>query len=67
MVRGGDYLLALKGNRPVLFDDVAAFFADPHADMTLPGYTTTDANHGRIEAGRQNVCHTAEWLFSARR
>ena len=27
--RGGDYLLALKANRPATFKDVAAFFVDP--------------------------------------
>ena len=27
--RGGDYLLALKENRPAMFGDVGAFFADP--------------------------------------
>ena len=29
---GGDYLLALKENRPVLYADVEAFFADPAAE-----------------------------------
>src|SRR5271163_1654192 len=29
--RGGDYLLALKANRPVMLQDVEAFFADPAA------------------------------------
>lgn len=67
VARGGDYLLALKGNRPALFADVVAFFADPPADMILPGHTTTDANHGRIEERRHSVCHTTEWLFSERR
>lgn len=65
--RGGDYLLALKGNRPALFADVVAFFADPPADMIAPAHTTTDADHGRIEVRRHSVCHNAEWLFSARR
>lgn len=67
VARGGDYLLALKGNRPALFADVAAFFADPPADMILPGHVTTDADHGRIEERRHSVCHSAEWLFSDRR
>ena len=33
--RGGDYMLALKGNRPALFRDVVDFFADPPTDMIL--------------------------------
>lgn len=55
VARGGDYLLALKGNRPALFADVVAFFADPPTDMTLSAHTTTDADHGRIEIGRAHV------------
>jgi predicted transposase YbfD/YdcC len=65
--RGGDYLLALKGNRPALFSDVVTFFADPPPDMLEPPHTTTDADHGRIEQRRHSVCHSADWLFSDRR
>lgn len=67
VARGGDYLLALKGNRPALFADVVAFFADPSTDMTLSAHTTTDADHGRIEERRHSVCHNTQWLFSDRR
>ena len=67
VARGGDYLLALKGNRPALFADVVAFFADPPTDMTLSAHTTTDADHGRIEERRHRVCHNTRWLFSDRR
>lgn len=34
--RGGDYLLALKENRPATFADVAAFFADPPPASSIP-------------------------------
>jgi predicted transposase YbfD/YdcC len=64
--RGGDYLLALKANRPVLFGDVEAFFADPEAGP-LDTFETTDADHGRIEIRRHAVCHHVDWLFSDRR
>lgn len=67
VARGGDYLLALKGNRPALFADVVAFFADPPTDMTLSAHMTTDADHGRIEERRHSVCHNTQWLFSDRR
>lgn len=67
VARGGDYLLALKGNRPALFADVVAFFADPPTDMTLSAHTKTDADHGRIEERRHSVCHNTQWLFSDRR
>ena len=64
--RGGDYLLALKANRPVLFGDVEAFFADPQAGH-LDTFETTDGDHGRIELRRHAVCHHVDWLFSDRR
>ena len=53
---GGDYLLALKANRPVLLQDVAEFFADPK-------HLTTDADHGRIEERRHVVSYNVDWLF----
>lgn len=65
--RGGDYLLALKANRPVLYRDVAAFFDDPTVDMLGVEHTTTDGDHGRIEHRRHVVCHEIDWLFSDRR
>ena len=67
MKRGGDYLLALKGNRPALFADVVDFFADPPADMIAPPHVTTDADHGRIEERHHRVCHHTKWLFTDRR
>jgi predicted transposase YbfD/YdcC len=67
VARGGDYLLALKGNRPVTHADVAAFFDDPPAQMIREAHVTTDADHGRIEERRHLVCHDVAWLFSDRR
>ncbi len=64
--RGGDYLLALKANRPATFADVAAFFADPPPGA-LDTFATTDGGHGRIEVRRHAVCHDVGWLFSDRR
>jgi predicted transposase YbfD/YdcC len=63
--RGGDYLLALKANRPATLKDVEAFFADPPAGIAT--CTTTDGDHGRIEVRRHAVCHDVGWLFSDRR
>jgi predicted transposase YbfD/YdcC len=64
--RGGNYLLALKANRPVMLQDVEAFFADPAA-TGLDTIETTDGDHGRIEIRRHTVCHEVDWLFSNRR
>ena len=64
--RGGDYLLALKANRPATFTDVAQFFAAPPAG-SVASVATTDGEHGRIEVRRHHVCHDIDWLFSDRR
>jgi predicted transposase YbfD/YdcC len=64
--KGGDWLFALKANRPALHTAVAAFFADPASDSAAP-HTTTDADHGRIEVRRHHVTHDIDWLFSDRR
>jgi predicted transposase YbfD/YdcC len=65
--RGGDYLLALKANRPATHADVEAFFADPPPGMVETPHVTVDADHGRIETRRHLVCHDVAWLFSDRR
>jgi predicted transposase YbfD/YdcC len=64
--RGGDYLLALKANRPATHAEVATFFADPPPGM-VQTHQTTDGDHGRIEIRRHAVCHQLDWLFSDRR
>ena len=63
--RGGDYLFALKGNRPLMAAEVAEYFADPHTK--LEAYQTVDADHGRIETRVHRVSHAVDWLFSDRR
>jgi len=67
VTRGGDYLLALKGNRPLLHAEVEQFFADPPKGMLEPGHETSDGDHGRIEVRRHSVCYDVDWLFSDRR
>jgi len=64
--RGGDYLLALKENRPATFQDVEAFFADPPPGA-LDTFETADGGHGRIEVRRHAVCRDVGWLLSDRR
>ena len=60
--RGGDYLFALKANRPATLADVEAFFADPEAEIA-GRFETTDAGHGRLEVRRHAVAHDVGWLF----
>jgi predicted transposase YbfD/YdcC len=64
--RGGNYLFALKANRPAMLADVEAYFADPPPGA-VERHVTTDADHGRIEVRRHAVCHDVAWLFSDRR
>ena len=63
---GGDYLFALKANRPAMRRDVDAFFADPPTGA-VERYETVDDDHGRPEVRRHAVSHEVDWLFSARR
>jgi predicted transposase YbfD/YdcC len=66
--KGGDYCLALKGNRPALQDEVERLFADPkEAGVSTQTIVTTDNDHGRLEIRRHTVCHDIDWLLSDRR
>jgi predicted transposase YbfD/YdcC len=65
--RGGDYLLALKANRPALLAEVETFFDDPANLADCQAFDTVDADHGRLEQRRHRVCHQIDWLTSDRR
>lgn len=64
---GGDYLLALKANRPALLADVETFFADIDNQGVCQTFDTADADHGRLEQRHHRVCHQVDWLKSDRR
>lgn len=55
--RGGDYLLAVKGNQGLLYRDIKACFArlpeDPQLTELHVSQTTEDSGHGRVE---KRVC-----------
>jgi predicted transposase YbfD/YdcC len=55
--RGGDYLLAVKGNQGLLYRDIKACFARLSDDPILTGlhlsHTTENSGHGRVE---KRVC-----------
>jgi len=57
VTRGGDYLLAVKGNQGLLYRDSKALFDNPELRDPLAAQikvnTTEDRDHGRIE---QRVC-----------
>jgi predicted transposase YbfD/YdcC len=64
---GGDYLLALKANRPALMAEVETFFADPANAADCQEVDTVDADHGRLEQRHHRISHNVDWLLSDRR
>jgi predicted transposase YbfD/YdcC len=63
--RGGDDVLALKGNQPALLNDVRLLLADPDAPADETS-ETVDGDHGRIETRRAKIVHEVAWLADAR-
>lgn len=59
--RGGDYVLALKGNQGSLHDDVRTFLEDP-ARPAEAAHATVDGDHGRIETRTSLVSSDVAWL-----
>lgn len=64
-----DYLLALKGNRATLHDEVRSFFADPLAlDRARTGGRVVscssehDKGHGRTEERHLTVTDAVDWI-----
>jgi predicted transposase YbfD/YdcC len=57
--RGGDYIVAIKGNQGNLFEDVKAYFQDTKDMLTSTEY---DKGHGRIEKRTCNTTDDLDWL-----
>jgi predicted transposase YbfD/YdcC len=66
MAKEADYVLALKGNQPELYQAVTNFFdalLEPKQRMTDFDYIrTVDADHGRIETRQHWVSEDIAWL-----
>ena len=60
--RGGDYVLALKGNQGSLFEDVKLYLNDPEVADNLHSFQSVDAGHGRIEARTAVISAGIGWL-----
>lgn len=62
--RGGDYLLALKGNQGNLHEDVRFYFEQPtpNALELMSLAETVDKGHGRLEIRRCRVSTDIDWL-----
>jgi predicted transposase YbfD/YdcC len=50
--RGGDYLLAVKGNQPGLLGDIALLFGDPELAAGAAAAETVSQHGGRVETRR---------------
>ena len=58
-----DYVLALKGNHGLLYDDVKKYWEDPPLPETAyQSYETSDKGHGRIEVRRYRISEEVYWL-----
>jgi predicted transposase YbfD/YdcC len=62
--KGGDYLIALKGNQGSLHDDVKLHFEQPtlEAKANMLFAETVDKGHGRIEVRRCRLSNDIDWL-----
>lgn len=64
--KGGDYLLAVKGNQPTLHAEVVEHFAKHGAGIvSLDSAETVDEAHGRREQRRAWVSHAVDEIGSA--
>ncbi len=66
VMRGANYMLAVKENQPTLFEDVQAAFAaavdNPDYDKIVDFTETVDKGHGRTEVRRCMTCSNIETI-----
>jgi predicted transposase YbfD/YdcC len=55
-----DYILALKGNHPVMYEEVSSYM-DAISAETPPGFEVTEKDHGRIETRRCWQSGAIDW------
>jgi predicted transposase YbfD/YdcC len=64
--RGGDYVLAVKGNQKTLLEDIQLLLDDPDAVLDDVAQTV-DGDHGRIETRHAAIVHDVAWLAERHR
>lgn len=57
-----DYVLALKGNHPTLFEDVKLFMDTEYDKNRLNIHETIEKDHGRIETRKYVLSTDLDWL-----
>lgn len=60
--KGGDYILALKGNQMLLKEDIELYMNDSKCIKDLPSHTLYDKGHGRLEKRTCWVSREVDWL-----
>ena len=65
--KGGDYVLALKGNQRSLHKDAKAWLADPGNAEKMLSHQEAGRGHGREETRTATVCHDIGPLQDAHR
>ena len=65
--RGGDYVLALKGNQGSLHKDAKAWLVDPGNAEKMLSHQEAGRGHGREETRTATVCHDIGPLQDAHR
>lgn len=59
-----EYVIGLKGNQPVLLEDVSLYFQN--FSKELPSLVTREKNHGRIEKREYRLLTDLSWLPEGR-
>jgi predicted transposase YbfD/YdcC len=62
---GGDYVLSVKGNQPLLLEDIALYFKEPPSHAELDYAKTAEKSHGRMEVRECYSCTDTAWLNKA--
>ena len=66
--KGADYVLALKGNQPLLEQEVASYFEDTlGSGVVLSHHQSVDKGHGRLETRRTWTSMDLGWMSERRR
>ena len=59
---GGDYLLCVKDNHPILKQDIEDYIQDSKLQATMEKFSKTEKNRGRIETRTAFITTDLEWL-----
>ncbi len=60
--KGGDYVVALKGNHGVFHEEVKAYWEDSQLREEADDYETTEKGHGRLEQRRHWSTEGMDWF-----